>query len=73
MRPLLLVGVLLIGLGGYLLFTGGTFTTRKQILDFGDVKVTAPDEHTVPRWVAGVAVLVGLGLVVVGAQRRGQG
>lgn len=72
MRSLLLIGIVLIGLGGVLLYQGGTFTTRKKLVEIGDVKVTAPDNHSVPTWAAGAAVVLGLGLVIAGAQRRSQ-
>lgn len=70
MRPLVLIGIVLIAIGGVLFYQGGSFTTRKKVLEVGDVKVTAADEHSVPAWAAGAAVVVGLGLIVVGAQRR---
>jgi hypothetical protein len=68
---MVLLGLVIAVLGGVLLFRGGDFTTRKKILDVGDVKVTAPDNHKVPVWAAGAAVVLGLGLVIAGAQRRG--
>jgi hypothetical protein len=70
MRPLVLIGVVLIAIGGFLLYQGGTFKTRDKILEVGDVKVTATDKHVVPTWVAGLAVVAGLGLVVAGAAQR---
>ncbi len=72
MRPRVLLGIALIVIGGLLFAQGGTFTTREQVLEIGDLKVTAPEEHTVPTWTGGAAMLAGLGLVVVGLQRRGQ-
>ena len=70
MRPLVLIGVVLIAIGGFLLYQGGSFTTREKILEVGDVKLTAPEKHAVPTWAAGLAVVVGLGLVVAGAAQR---
>jgi hypothetical protein len=62
----------LVIIGGVLFYQGGSFTTQKKLVEIGDVKVTAPDEHSIPQWAAGAAVVVGLGLVVAGAaQRRG--
>jgi hypothetical protein len=71
MRPLMLIGIVLIAIGGFLFYQGGSFTTQKKVLEIGDVKVTAPDQHSVPTWAAGIAVLAGVGLIVAGAQRRG--
>ena len=71
MRPFVFVGLLLIALGG-VLFYRGSITTRKKVLEVGDVKVTAPDKHSVPPWAAGAVVIVGLGLVVAGMPRSGR-
>ncbi len=70
MRPQMLIGVLLIALGGFLFYNGGSFTTQKKLVEIGDLKVTAPEEHALPKWAGAVAVLAGLGLVVVGAQSQ---
>lgn len=70
MRPLVLIGVILIAIGGFLLYQGGSFTTQKKLVEVGDVKLTAPEKHAVPTWAAGLAVVAGLGLVVAGAAQR---
>jgi len=70
MRPLVLIGIVLIAIGGFLLYNGGSFTTQKKLVEIGDVKITAPEEHSLPKWGAGIAVLAGLGLVVAGMQGR---
>lgn len=70
MRPLVLIGVVLIAIGGFLLYQGGTFKTREKVLEIGDVKVTADEKHAVPTWVAGLALVAGLGLVVAGAAQK---
>jgi hypothetical protein len=72
MRPLVLIGIILIAVGGFLFYNGGTVTTRKKVLEIGDVQVTAPEDHTLPKWTAGAAVLAGIVIVVVGAQQRGR-
>lgn len=72
MRPLVLIGIALIAVGGYLFYNGGSFSTRKQVLEVGSVKVTAREEHQAPRWIAAVVAVIGLGLVVGGAARGGR-
>ncbi len=71
MRPLVLIGIIVAIIGGIVMYNGGSFTTRKKLVEIGDVKITGPEEHSIPQWAAGVAILAGLGLVVVGSQRRG--
>ncbi|MBP6444565.1 MAG: hypothetical protein KA267_11120 [Gemmatimonadales bacterium] len=70
MRPLSLLGIALICVGAFLLIRGGTFTTRKDVLKVGDVKVTADDEQTIPPWVGGVAVIAGVVVVAAGMRQR---
>ena len=70
MRPYVLLGVVLAVIGGFLFFRGGSFSTRKDVIDIGDVKVTASDEHAAPNWLAPVLVVTGLGLVVFGSMQK---
>jgi hypothetical protein len=70
MRPLIVAGIVLLGLGAFLLVRGGSFTSRKDVLKVGDVKITANERQSIPPWVGGVALLVGAGLLVAGARQR---
>jgi len=65
MKPLALVGVLLIVLGVVgLVVENVSFTERKTVLDVGPIKVQADEQRIIPiPTIAGVlAVAVGLGL-----------
>jgi len=48
-----------------------SFTERKTVLDAGPIKITQDQEKTIPiPTIAGVvAIIAGLGLVIVGAKR----
>ncbi len=46
------------------------FSHDKEVLKVGDLSAKVQEEKTVPQWLGGIAVLVGAGLVVVGAMRR---
>jgi hypothetical protein len=73
MKPLAIVGVVLIVLGiAGLVVENVSFTEQKTVLDAGPLKVTKNEEKTVPiPTIAGVvAVIVGLGLVFVGRGAR---
>lgn len=65
----LVAGVALLVLGAFVLLRGGSFTTRRDVLEVGDVKITADDKQSIPPWAAGVAVAAGLALVVVGVRK----
>ena len=70
MRPNILIGIVLVVIGAFLFYRGGSFTTQKKVLEVGDVKVTAPDEHSVPNWIAPVAVIAGFGLIIFGGMQK---
>src|SRR5262245_31042354 len=72
MKPLALVGVLLIFLGVIgLVVENVSFTERRTVLDVGPLKVQADEQKVVPiPTIAGVvAVVVGLGLVFLGRKK----
>jgi uncharacterized membrane protein len=72
MRPVVLVGIILIIIGIVALaYQGFTYTTREKVVDVGPLKVEAKREKTVPLppIVGGVAVAAGLVLVIVGSRR----
>jgi hypothetical protein len=72
MKPLPMIGVLLIVLGVIgLIVENVSFTERKTVLDVGPIKVQADEQRVVPiPTIAGVvAVALGLGLVFMGRKR----
>ena len=72
MKPLALVGMLLIVLGVVgLVVENVSFTERKTVLDVGPLKVQADEQKVVPiPTIAGVAaIVVGLGLVFMSRKR----
>jgi len=69
MKPLAIVGIVLIALGIVGLAVDNiSFTERKTVVDAGPIKITADQQKVIPiPTIAGiVAVVVGLGLVFVG-------
>jgi hypothetical protein len=66
----LVAGVLIIAFGAVVLIRGGNFSTRREMMHVGDVKVTTSEEQTIPPWAAGVAVAAGVALLVAGARKR---
>jgi len=72
-KPLAIIGVVLIVLGIVALaYQGITYTTKEKVVDLGPLKVEAQKEKTIPLPpVLGVlAVGAGIVLVVVGARSR---
>lgn len=70
MRTSAILGLVLIAVGAFVYFRGGSFTTREDVLKVGDLKVSADKTHPIAPWVAGVAVLAGAVLVVTGMKNK---
>jgi hypothetical protein len=72
MRPLGIVGIVLILLGGVVLAMGGFgYTKERQEVEVGPIEVAAERRGFVPPWVGVAAIVVGLGLVVAGRRAKG--
>lgn len=72
MRPIAIVGVVLIVLGLLALaYQGITYTRTERVVDLGPLKVEAKKKETVPLppLVGAVAVVTGIVLVVAGRRR----
>jgi hypothetical protein len=73
MKPIAILGVLLIAVGvAGLLIANISFTEKKVIVDAGPLKITADQQRTIPiPTIAGViAVVVGAGLLFYGRKAR---
>jgi hypothetical protein len=67
---LVLAGIVLAAVG-LAAFTGQFhFTQDKEVVKIGGLSASVKQERSVPQWIGGVAVLVGLGLIGAGAMRR---
>ncbi|HJT97461.1 MAG TPA: hypothetical protein VJ696_04030 [Rhodanobacteraceae bacterium] len=67
---LIIAGILIaaLGIAGWL--GKLNFNHDKEVLKIGDVSAKVEEQKTIPQWIGGIAVLVGAGLVVVGAMRK---
>ena len=70
MKPLVLVGILLAALGGFILFRGLTYTKNRSVLKVGGLEASVEERQTIPTWVGAVAVVGGLILIGAGAGKR---
>lgn len=70
MRPYLIAGIALLGLGIFVLLLGASFTTRRDVVSVGDMKITANQQQSIPPWVGGAALVAGLAIIVVGARKK---
>lgn len=67
---LIVVGILVAAFGIAAFLGKLNFNHDKEVLKVGDLSAKVNQEETVPQWLGGIAVLVGAGLVVVGAMRK---
>ena len=72
MKPLAIIGVVLIILGIVALaYQGITYTTREKVIDLGPLKASVEKEKTIPLppLLGGLTVAAGVFLVWVGSRR----
>jgi hypothetical protein len=72
MKPLVVVGIVLIALGILALaYQGFTYTSKEKVVDLGPLRVEAERQRTVtlPPLIGGAAVVAGVVLVFIGARR----
>lgn len=65
-----IAGAVLIVVSLFILFGGGSFTSRRDVLKVGDLKVTADEHRAIPPWAAGLGIAAGAALIFFGARRR---
>jgi uncharacterized membrane protein len=70
MRPLTLVGILLVIGGAFILFRGMSYKSRDEVLRVGDLKASVEQKHAVPTWAGGLAIVAGVVLIGAGMKRR---
>jgi len=73
MKPMAIVGLVVLVFGLLALFSGGIpYTSRETVLRIGDLRATADRERTLtlPRMLAVAAVGGGVALLVVGMRKR---
>ena len=72
MKPIMLVGIVLIILGvAALTYQGITYTTREKVLQVGPLEATKKTEKTIPLppILGGVALAGGIVLIIISAKK----
>ena len=52
-----------------MLLRGGTFTTRRDVVKVGDVKISADSRESIPTWLGWVAIVAGGSLIAAGMRK----
>ena len=69
MRPATIVGIVLLALGGFILFRGLSYTGTRSVLKVGDFQASVEERRTVPAWAGGLIVVAGAALLLAGRRR----
>jgi hypothetical protein len=75
MKPIVLIGIVLIVLGVVVLaYQGIPYTSRKKIIDIGPIQATHETKKTIPMSpiLGGVALAGGIVLVIIGIRAKGK-
>lgn len=70
MKPTVIAGIVIAGLGAYVLVKGLSYGSQSNVLNVGDLQVSAEERRMVPPWVGGVAVVGGLLLIGAAVGKR---
>jgi hypothetical protein len=70
MRALVILGAVLVAGGLYVLIRSPSYSQDKSLFKVGSVEAKVTEEHAIPPWAGGVALGVGVVLVVLGARSR---
>lgn len=70
MKPQVIIGIILAGLGVFILLRGLDYGSGRDSMRMGDFQVSVESRRSVPPWVGGVAIVGGLLLVGSGVRRR---
>ena len=70
MRPLSLIGIILLVIGAFIIFRGASYKSKDEVLKVGDLKASVEQRRAVPTWVGGAAVVAGVVLLAAGMRRR---
>ena len=66
----IILGLLLIGLGTWVVSGHASYKTKRQMFEVGDVKASVTEMHTIPEWVGYASLAGGVALLLVAAGRR---
>jgi hypothetical protein len=69
MRVLQIIGAILILGGLYVLLKSPSYSSDKSVLKIGDVEAKVSQQHAIPPWAGGAAVVAGVVLIVVGVRK----
>jgi hypothetical protein len=76
MKPIMLIGIVLVVLGALALaYQGINYTLTEKVLDLGPIHATKETQKRIPLppILGGIALISGVALLVAGAKRKAEG
>jgi drug/metabolite transporter (DMT)-like permease len=70
MKPQMIAGIVLVGLGVFIVLRGLNYGSQRSVMRVGDFQASVETRRAIPTWVGGVAIVGGLLLVGAGVRRR---
>jgi uncharacterized membrane protein HdeD (DUF308 family) len=69
MRVLQILGAILIVGGLFVLLKAPAYSSEKSVFKIGDVEAKVTQQHAIPPWVGGAAIVAGVILIVAGVRK----
>jgi hypothetical protein len=69
MKPMVILGALIVAGGLYILINGVSFTKDSTVLKAGPIEAHMEKKEPIPAWAGGAAVLVGIGFIGLGLRK----
>lgn len=70
MKPQMIAGILVAGLGAFIVLRGLNYGSERNTMRVGDFQASVETRRAIPTWVGGVALVGGLLLVGAGVRKR---
>ncbi len=69
MRLLTVIGAILVLGGLFVLIKSPSYSSEKSVLKIGEVEAKVSQQHAIPPWAGGAAVVAGVVLIALGARK----
>jgi uncharacterized membrane protein HdeD (DUF308 family) len=69
MRVLQILGAILIVGGLFVLLKAPAYSSEKSVFKIGDVEAKVTQQHEIPPWIGGAAIVAGVILIVTGVRK----
>ena len=70
MRISTIIGVALVVAGAFLIFGGGSFASRREVLRVEGISVFTEEPNPIKPWIGGFALVAGLAVVFTAIRRK---